>query len=169
MMELKPCPFCGGKFKMSQEPSDNGYVAGQFYIYHEGGGSECVLDITRHFDNEQDAVTMWNTRASSSRAETGEGGFMAKLDATIDGNIEAYNAHMETAGSDMRACRATPASSQTKLAEVRRLALEEAAKIAEDEDGYFWSSGQDRNAAIGQRICGEIAARLRALASMKEG
>lgn len=73
MTELLPCPFCGGKFKMSQEPNDNGYVAGKYYIYHEHGpvGSnarECIIDIRRHFDSEHDAISAWNTRATTPTA-----------------------------------------------------------------------------------------------------
>jgi hypothetical protein len=70
--ELKPCPFCGERFTISQEPNDNGYVAGMFYIYHDYGpiGSAarlCPLRFERHFDSSDEAVTAWNARADESR------------------------------------------------------------------------------------------------------
>lgn len=68
--ELKPCPFCGSNFKISQEPIDNHPVGGMFYIFHEYGalGSEarkCKLDIRCHFDTEKEAVDFWNTRRAA--------------------------------------------------------------------------------------------------------
>ena len=65
--KLKPCPFCGSDFLMGQEPLDNGYVAGKFYLYHDYGqiGSNarnCLLSVVRHFDDEEEAVNAWNRR-----------------------------------------------------------------------------------------------------------
>ena len=73
--ELKYCPFCGGDFKIAQEPYDNGCVAGRWYIYHDYGelGSParaCIINVPRHFDTEQDAIAAWNTR-SAVRARNG--------------------------------------------------------------------------------------------------
>lgn len=63
MTELKPCPFCGGEFKYSQEPHDNYPVAGMWYAYHTKPGFECHLDFRGHFDTIEELVTAWNTRA----------------------------------------------------------------------------------------------------------
>lgn len=75
--ELLPCPLCGADFKMGQEPHDNGYVAGQYYIYHDYGplGSaarRCPLTVERHFDTAEEAAAAWNTRPAPAAAETME-------------------------------------------------------------------------------------------------
>lgn len=76
--EMKPCPFCGAKFKLSQEPHDNHPIAGMYYIYHDYGplGSparECRLDITGHFHSEKEAVDFWNRRAILTDREARSG------------------------------------------------------------------------------------------------
>ena len=65
---LLPCPFCGSKYLMGQEPHDNHPVAGKFYLYHDYGplGSparKCPIDVRGHFDSEADAIAAWNRRA----------------------------------------------------------------------------------------------------------
>ena len=65
--QLLPCPFCGAAFKMGQEPNDNGYVAGMFYIFHDYGpiGSaarSCIIDVPKHFKTEEAAIIAWNAR-----------------------------------------------------------------------------------------------------------
>jgi hypothetical protein len=47
---------------------------------------------------------------------------------------------------------------------IRADALEEAAKVADDEDGQFSYAGEHRNMAMLQQCCREIAAAIRALA-----
>ena len=71
VVKLKPCPFCGSDFLISQEPRDNYPVEGKFYIYHKYGelGSaarECRLSVNGHFDSEQDAAEFWNTRSDEA-------------------------------------------------------------------------------------------------------
>ena len=71
---LLPCPLCGAAFLIAQEPHDNGFVAGQWYIYHEYGplGSDarnCPIDVPRHFDSRAEAIAAWNRRASTSASE----------------------------------------------------------------------------------------------------
>jgi len=62
--ELLACPFCGGQWKISQEPHDNGYVAGLFYVFHPHKG-RCV-DLTGHFETREQAVAAINRRAALS-------------------------------------------------------------------------------------------------------
>ncbi|MGN6776948.1 hypothetical protein [Rhizobium sp.] len=52
---------------------------------------------------------------------------------------------------------------ERQLAECRREALEEAAKIAEDEDGKITHWGEDRNTKVAQTTARAIAAAIRAL------
>lgn len=49
--------------------------------------------------------------------------------------------------------------------DVRAKALEEAAKVAEDEDGHFTIWGEDRNTRTSQKTARDIAAAIRALQS----
>lgn len=68
---LLPCPFCGSRFKMSQEPNDNHPVAGMVYLYHEYGplGSparSCPLEFGGHFESEEVAIKAWNTRSPAA-------------------------------------------------------------------------------------------------------
>lgn len=65
--KLHPCPFCGSRFIMGQEPNDNHPVSGEFYIFHEYGpiGSkarECRLDVRGHFESKEAALDFWNNR-----------------------------------------------------------------------------------------------------------
>jgi hypothetical protein len=46
---------------------------------------------------------------------------------------------------------------------IRAEALEEAAKVADDEDGEYSYAGEHRNMAMLQQCCREIAAAIRAL------
>ena len=62
MDELKPCPFCGGRFKIAQEPSDNSPVNNLWYLFHEYGplGSparKCLIRVHEYFDTETAAIT----------------------------------------------------------------------------------------------------------------
>jgi hypothetical protein len=64
---LKPCPFCGSKFLMGQEPHDNHPVQSKFYIFHDygplgSGARNCCVEVNRHFDTADDAISAWNTR-----------------------------------------------------------------------------------------------------------
>lgn len=75
--ELKPCPFCGGNFKIAQEPHDNGYVSGLWYVYHDYGplGSKarsCPFSFERHFNSKQDAINACNTRTSPQAESVGD-------------------------------------------------------------------------------------------------
>lgn len=68
MVKLRPCPLCGSKFLMGQEPHDNHPVAGKFFIYHEYGpiGSaarKCIIEVRPHFDTAEEAAERWNHRA----------------------------------------------------------------------------------------------------------
>jgi len=46
---------------------------------------------------------------------------------------------------------------------IRAAALEEAAKVADDDDGQFSYAGEHRNMAMLQQCCREIASAIRAL------
>ena len=70
-MKLLPCPLCGTAFLISQEPFDNGRVAGLFYIYHAyrplgSAANECRLTVNGHFESEADACAAWNLRTPQS-------------------------------------------------------------------------------------------------------
>ena len=75
--QLLPCPFCGSKFLIGQEPHDNHPVAGQFYLYHEYGqlGSparKCPIDVRGHFDSEAAAIAAWNRRSPLKASQEAE-------------------------------------------------------------------------------------------------
>ena len=69
--ELKPlpCPLCGGKVVISQEPHDNGCVAGMYYLHHtaRGSGRFCHLTYGGHFDTKAEILAAWNTRPTEDR------------------------------------------------------------------------------------------------------
>lgn len=46
-------------------------------------------------------------------------------------------------------------------------AYEEAAKVAEDDDGHFTHYGQDKNSALAQRVASDAAAAIRKLGQPK--
>ncbi|AXQ69449.1 Lar-like restriction alleviation protein [Caulobacter phage CcrBL9] len=67
---LKPCPFCGGPFAISQEPHDNHPIAGMYYIYHTERTTpqrqHCRITVDNHFHSVEEAVTFWNGRHVSA-------------------------------------------------------------------------------------------------------
>jgi hypothetical protein len=119
-----------------------------------------VLAICNAIIDEREAAL--STRASSSRAETGEPHWLVTFE---DGRTVKARANpgLGLSGDgfiiDVKYVPAAPASSQTELAEVRRLALEEAARVA------YRVCAETRHVTLGD----SAAAAIRALASMKEG
>jgi hypothetical protein len=65
---LQPCPYCGGAFKMGQEPRDNHPVAGMFYIFHAReteAAKECRIEVQGHFESGEAAAAYWNPPANA--------------------------------------------------------------------------------------------------------
>lgn len=78
-IELKPCPFCGGKVRYAKNYRYR-------HIWHDIVCNYC--GITNTYDDERQSVRSWNTRpiedALQSRAE--------KAEAMVEHLIEAGNA-----------------------------------------------------------------------------
>jgi len=67
MSELLPCPHCGGKWALGQEPHDNASVASMWYLYHKN--PRCRMDHpTYHFASRDELIAAWNTRTQSPEA-----------------------------------------------------------------------------------------------------
>ena len=74
MVELKPCPFCGGDIRIAQEPHDNHPVNGLWHLFHNYGeiGSrarKCLIAVPKYFDTEAEAIAAWNTRTDTARIQ----------------------------------------------------------------------------------------------------
>ena len=60
MIELKPCPFCGGAAIMRE--NKNSYVP-RFYV--RCGNNDCqMLCATCNRETEEEAAEVWNQRAN---------------------------------------------------------------------------------------------------------
>ena len=55
-MELKPCPFCGGKARIGHSPNCN-----DFWIICREGATYYPKDMSRKY-TESEAIEAWNTR-----------------------------------------------------------------------------------------------------------
>ena len=53
-MELKPCPFCGGKAEIYEFEHEGGK-------YYSAGCSKCMIN-TQGSNNAQDVINKWNKR-----------------------------------------------------------------------------------------------------------
>lgn len=121
--ELKPCPFCGANFKMSQEPHDNHPVNGMWYVYHDYGpiGSparSCRLDITGHFETEAEAVAACNTRPTPTPAPDGDGLVDYAIAELAGSDFECIRTHGATLAT---AITTLTAQAQADAAEIERL------------------------------------------------
>lgn len=64
--ELKPCPFCGGKAKRGDYPTEPWIEnAGASYIEC----TKCGASTALHFDRKENLISSWNDRASLAQAE----------------------------------------------------------------------------------------------------
>lgn len=59
--------------------------------------------------------------------------------------------------------RTALSEAEQRVKNARREAMEEAAKVAEDEDGHFTLWGQDCNTRVSQKTAADAAIRIRAL------
>ena len=59
MINLKPCPFCGGKAVMISEP----YTHDRFLVACKNRGEVCKCEpCTNWFDTPEEAAEVWNRR-----------------------------------------------------------------------------------------------------------
>jgi hypothetical protein len=59
MIDLKPCPFCGGKAVMISEP----YTHDRFLVACKNRGDVCKCEpCTNWFDTPEEAAEVWNRR-----------------------------------------------------------------------------------------------------------
>lgn len=65
--KITPCPFCKRQLKISQEPHDNGSVAGMYYVFHKEGRRDCRLEIYGHFFSEAQAELFIFTGGKSAQ------------------------------------------------------------------------------------------------------
>lgn len=66
MKELAPCPFCGGE-ALIRYHSDQGSLSVNCLNVH------CKMIVgTYVFFSEEEAITIWNTRANTPNTETGQ-------------------------------------------------------------------------------------------------
>lgn len=58
MEELKPCPFCGGEAILLEDWKDGNFIVGC-------ANNDCIVRLSGipSFDNAEQAVKAWNTRA----------------------------------------------------------------------------------------------------------
>lgn len=58
MPELKPCPFCGGEAILLEDWKDGNFIVGC-------ANNDCIARLSGipSFDNAEQAVKAWNTRA----------------------------------------------------------------------------------------------------------
>lgn len=57
MMELKPCPFCGGKAYITQTLSQTSrFVVGCF--------GDCFVELPLLYSTREDAIEAWNRRVT---------------------------------------------------------------------------------------------------------
>ena len=58
MEELKPCPFCGGEAILLEDWKDGNFIVGC-------ANNDCIARLSGipSFDNAEQAVKAWNTRA----------------------------------------------------------------------------------------------------------
>ena len=70
-MELKPCPFCGGKLEGKEEVWRHKYtnITKKYTVYtHPKRG--CIIDLKRfHFYNDPSKIEAWNRRADNGRCD----------------------------------------------------------------------------------------------------
>lgn len=59
MIELKPCPFCGGRAVMTEYP--HLYVSSDYAVRCK----ECDASIGFKFHTQKDAADVWNRRAGN--------------------------------------------------------------------------------------------------------
>lgn len=65
-VELKPCPFCGGKAKRGDYPTEAWIEnAGASYIEC----TKCGASTALHFDRKENLISSWNDRASLAQAD----------------------------------------------------------------------------------------------------
>ena len=67
MSELKPCPFCGGEAILLEDWKDGNFIVGcanNDYIVRLSG--------IPSFDNAEQAVKAWNTRAYEEKNDANE-------------------------------------------------------------------------------------------------
>lgn len=95
-------------------------------------------------------------------------------DAIIEAAMQALLKLDETAGRDETRMDQIAEAVMDRIAEavvaavtplIRAAALEEAAKVAEDEDGEYSWAGEHRNMALLQQHSRELAAAIRALSA----
>ena len=61
MIDLKPCPFCGGKAVMISEP----YTHNRFMVGCKDSNNVCKCEpCTNLFDTPEKAAEAWNRRAN---------------------------------------------------------------------------------------------------------
>lgn len=60
-MELKPCPFCGGKAVIHES------IIGRYYIMCSVSKICTVIPSTLVYSNPNDAIEAWNRRADDGR------------------------------------------------------------------------------------------------------
>lgn len=65
--------------------------------------------------------------------------------------------------AELATLRAENEALREQIASIRDETLEEAAKVADDEDGHFTWAGMDRNVVMLRTCASEIAAAIRAL------
>jgi Lar family restriction alleviation protein len=124
MSELKPCPFCGGKARLGTWVSGHTPPEKTWLVQCSDLG--CYARVGTTEEDKEDAITNWNTRASSSRAETGEPvawyciNSITGLHGVITDKKEAERRKTLPKCWQVEPLYrpdATPASSQTELAE----------------------------------------------------
>ena len=68
MAELLPCPFCGGEAFIEVIPPHKHIIATFVADFDGGAFAECMkCSCAISADNEQDAISRWNTRTPKER------------------------------------------------------------------------------------------------------